>query len=70
MDKYYNKNMACAIEEFKICQGVAKDSGRTYDYALIVFNNGFEKRFYLNDGEKFAVLNSFEVVELTDNFDK
>lgn len=68
MENYLNKNFNNAIKSFTVEQGVSKDSQTVYYYLILEFINGFQKRFYMNDAERFAIQNAFDVLDLSDNF--
>jgi len=38
-----------------ICQGVSKEKGTLYTYLNLVFPNGYEKRIYPEQAEKFIL---------------
>lgn len=66
MDKYINTNQKKAIESLTVCQGIAKETGNPYYYLSLKFINGYEKRIFLNDDSKFAVLNALDTVQVTE----
>lgn len=66
MDKYLNNNIKNAIESLTVCQGTAKESGNPYWYLSLKFINGYEKRIFLNDDSKFAVLNAIETIQVSE----
>lgn len=65
--KYFNRGDLTrkAVKDFRVVQGTAKDSGNVYYCVEIEFVNGFSKRMFLQNAEKFALSNAFEMVETT-----
>lgn len=69
--KYFNKEdyATKVVKACRVVQGTARDSGNTY-YALeIEFINGFTKRIFPNDAERFAVTNAFDMIDTQKTID-
>lgn len=64
LSKYYGRDDLAkkVITSCNIVQGTARDSGNTYYAIEIQFMNGFRKRIFPNEGERFAILNAFDIV--------
>lgn len=63
MEKYLEKEYKGAVSSLKLCQGVAKDSGNPYYYLSLTFVNGYERRLFLNDDQRFAISNAFDTID-------
>ena len=64
---YGRKDLAKrVIESCNIIQGTARDSGSVYYAIEIEFVNGYKKRIFPNEAERFAILNAYDFA-LTSN---
>lgn len=63
LSKYLDRELIGAIRSMRVQQGKAKDSGNTYYYIELFFNNGYNKRLFLTSDEIFAWCNAFEMLE-------
>lgn len=70
LQKYFGRDdLKKSIASLEVIQGKAKDSGNIY-YALdIKFINGFSKRLFPQDAEKFAITNAFELIPVQEQVD-
>lgn len=50
------------VDSVEVKQGTSKD-GAPYCYVELHFINGFTKRLYPNDAERFAIISAFEASE-------
>ena len=67
LSKYIGRTFK-VIDEVSVKNGVSKD-GSPYVYIVLHFINGFEKRIYPNDAERFAIISAFESEHLIDTLD-
>lgn len=70
MDEYLNKNYKKALAELSIFKGAAKETGNPYYMLVLKFNNGYERRLFLNDDQKFALQNAFDLVDMGAPFEE
>ena len=63
LSKYVNRELKDIISTVTVVQGVAKDSGQPYYAIQLSFINGYSKRLFLKDDERFAWVNAMELIE-------
>lgn len=62
LQQYKDEEIMDIISSVKIKEGKSKDSGNIYYYVNITFVNGYEKRLFLNNDERFAWLDAISSV--------
>lgn len=69
--KYYGREEYATkiVKACRVVQGTARDSGNTYYAIEIEFINGFKKRLFPNDAERFALVNAFDMVDTAKQVD-
>lgn len=69
--KYYQREELAqkVVKSCRIVQGTARDSGNVYYAIEIEFVNGYKKRLFPQEAERFAIVNAFELVETTKQVD-
>lgn len=71
LQKYYGRNdLRKSIASLEVVQGKAKDSGNIYYAVEIKFINGYSKRFFPMDAEKFAITNAFDLIPVQEQIDE
>lgn len=61
--KYLGRDLKGIIGQVNVIQGTAKDSGNTYYAIELSFINGYKKRLFLRDEERFAWTNAIEQLD-------
>lgn len=61
--KFMNQDLKGIISKISVVQGTAKDSGNIYFAIELEFINGYKKRLFLPDAEKFAWVNAIELLD-------
>lgn len=63
--KYLNQEdlFQKVVKACRVVQGTARDSGNVYYCLEIEFVNGFKKRLFPNDAEKFALASAYEYLQ-------
>ena len=70
LQKYFGRtDLKKAIASLDVIQGKAKDSGNIYYAIELKFINGYTKRFFPMDAEKFAITNAFDLVPVQEQVD-
>ena len=71
LSKYYGHDESAqkVVKACRVVQGTARDSGNTYFALELEFVNGYKKRIFPNDAERFAISNAFDLVEMQKQVD-
>lgn len=55
MDDYIGQDLKKVIKSATLCKGKSKETGSEYLYINFLFNNGYEKRMFLNTDSSYII---------------
>lgn len=63
LSNYLDKDLRGIISGLTVVTGTAKESGNIYYAIELTFINGYKKRMFLKDDERFAWVNAMDQLE-------
>lgn len=59
LQRYISTELKKAVDSVQVKTGMTKE-GNTYYYISLKLINGYEKKLFVNDAERFAFISAFE----------